>query len=381
MTSLSDLFSQLKSSNFIQSVKDAAAFVGLLPDDWVEGDHELSIVEAVGDTVELWWNTWVWYAIRGGFLDYAEGFWLTLLARNVFFVDRILATLATGAWTGTNATGGNIGPFNPDDLVFVCLDTGKTYRNSGVVTFTPGVNAPIAIVAVELGSGSNAAPTRVVLQTTVLGLSGTNAIAITARDDEPDPALRARCRLKVASLSPNGPGAAYEYVCLTPSFHGVTVNRVKVSKSSLTGTVDILIANPGGPVSSSLPDDVGAVDAAVHANVTPDSVTSTVTSATGHSIAVTWQGWAKAKSGIDPTAALANARAALTLAFSEFPIGGDEITPGSGYVYVNILESIIRAAIPELFQVVVTAPATNEAIGASEVPVLGVPTGVVTVVA
>jgi uncharacterized phage protein gp47/JayE len=377
MTTLSDLISQLKGSEFISSVKTIAASVGLFPDDWEEGDAEEAIVESVGDAVAQLWNTFVWYAIRGGFLDYAERGWLTLLARNVFNVERILATFATGTWTGTNATASPIGPFNPGDLVFVSLDNGKTYRNSGTVTFAPSTTTAITLQAEEIGTGSNAAPTRVVLQTTVLGVTGTNAASIAGRDDETDDALRARCRLKPASLSPNGPSQAYEFVCLTPDFHGVTVNRVKVSLGSVNGTVSVLIAGVDGAFTD--PADVAAVNTAVLKNVAPTGATPTVTSAVGNSIPVTWQGWSHPSANVDPTAAEAAVNAALVLAFQSFPIGGDEKVAGSGFVYKNVIETVIKAAVPGFFEVEVTAPAADVAIAANEVPTLGAVNKTVTV--
>lgn len=380
MTTLSDLISKVQASEFVTSVKSVATSLGLIPDDWVELDPEDAMANAFGQTAATWWNTYVYFAIRGGLLDYAEKKWLELLAKNVFNVDKIKASFATGTWTGTNATASNIGPFNAGDLLFYDLDTNKTYRNTNAspVTFIPGVNPAIPIAADEIGSGSNAAPSRVVLLTTVLGLSGSNAAAVSGFDDESDESLRARCRLKFASLSPNGAKAAYQYVALTPSLNGgIAVNRVKVSNGSINGTVRVVLAKASGPLDSG---EVTTVDAKLQALVVPTGATLTTANSVAHSIAVTWQAWCPASANVDPTAARDAANAALAKAFESFPIDGFSTSgvPGTGKVFVNILEATIRDAIPEAFQVSVTIPSGDVAIATDEIPTWGVPTGTVT---
>lgn len=124
--SLKDLVSPVTLDQIVSSVKNVASTLGLLPSDWKSGDPEETLVQAIGQTIVLWWNTYALMAIMSGFLDYATAAWLTLLAKNVFNVDRILATFATGTWTASNSSGSPLGPFNPGDLVFVCEDTAKT---------------------------------------------------------------------------------------------------------------------------------------------------------------------------------------------------------------------------------------------------------------
>jgi len=380
MTALSDLLSTVKASDLVASIKTTATTLGLLPSSWQSGDPEDAIVNSVSQTIATYWNTYVYYAINGGFLSTATGKWLTLLAKGVFNVDRNLATFASGGWTGTNATAAPLGPYAPNTLTFVCLDTGATYTNQSSATFAVGVNAPITIVANVSGTAAgNAAPTRIVLQTTVVGLTGSNALAISGTDDETDAALALRCTYKWASLSPNGPADAYRYVALTPSFHGVSVNRVLVSPSSLNGSVLVTLANAssGGILTGG---DVALVDAAIKANVVPVTVTETTQSATALSVPVTYQLWAHTTSGIVPATAQAAVNAALVTAFQNFPIGGDLIS-GSGKVYVSDLVGIIKSVVPQAFQIVVTAPAADVALGTYQVATLGAVTPTITVVA
>ena len=70
-------------------------------------------------------------AIRAGFLETARGPWLTLLARNMFGVERGEATFATGEIQLTNG-GGGVFSFNPDEVRFLrpSCDVAKVWRGS-----------------------------------------------------------------------------------------------------------------------------------------------------------------------------------------------------------------------------------------------------------
>jgi hypothetical protein len=379
MSLLADLLSPILASDFATSVKSVAAGLGLLPDSWVALDPEDAIVESTAETFAMQWNTYATIAIQGGWLETAAAIgdttgpangWIRLLASSVFNVQAIPSSFASGGWTGTNTTAGNLGPFGPGQLKFYNLDTNKTYTNASSVTFVPGANSPTTITADVIGSGSNAAPGRIVLLTTVLGLSGSNALAIFGLDAETAPALAARCRLKYYALSPNGPSQAYQYVALTPSLNGgLSINRVAVSPSSTIGLVTMLIASPAGP-----PVNVGdpaALQAVLYTLVVPDTAKLLVAGAVAHTINVTWTAYYHASANIVPATEMANGNAALTSAFALFPIGGDAITPGNGFVFVDRLISILGTALPKAFQIVVSVPGGDVAIAANEVPTLG----------
>lgn len=371
MSKLSDLLSKIQQSDVVTKITGTLAGFGLIPADWVTLDPELAIVNAVSATFATFWNSWAWFAINGGFLDTASGVWLTLLASNVFNVQRIAATFASGSWTGTNSTGGSLGPFGPGALLFYNLDTNVVYSNTASVTFAPGASTISIAANSVIGSAGNAAPSRVALLTTILGLSGSNAVAVTGLDVETDDALKSRCRLKYYSLSPNGPSQAYQYVALTPSLNGgVSVNRVNVSPSSVNGTVLVTFASPSGPpINGSA--DVTAVNLALYAQVVPDTVNLTTVGALAHSIPVTWVAYYHASANIVPATELANGNAALVTAFQVFPIGGDAITPGSGKVYFDRLVAVLGAALPKAFQITISAPSGDVAILSTEVPTLG----------
>ncbi len=150
----------------------------------------------------------------------------------------------------------------------------------------------------------------------------------------------------------------------------MSINRVYVSPSSVTGQVVVTIAAPGGVVSGG---DVTTVDANLVEKCLPDTATLTTQSAVANTIPVSYKTYYHATDGIVVATERANIAAALLAAFNTFPIGG-EIISVQGYVFVNLLEAIISRASPLAFQVIVDAPAADVAIALTpipEVPVLG----------
>jgi hypothetical protein len=392
VTILAALLSPILSSDLVTSIKDVAAGLGLIPSDWAPLDPEDAIIESSSQTFAMKWNTYATVAIQGGFLDTAAAIgsptapangWIKLLASSVFNVTAQPATFAQGGWTGTNATGGNLGPYSPGQLKFYNLDApSQTYSNTTTVTFLPGVPLTVTISADFVGSQANAAPSRIALLNTVLGLTGANALSIAGLDAETSPALANRCRLKYYGLSPNGASQAYQYVALTRSLNGgVAVNRVAVSPSSTNGSLIVALAGPSGPLSGG---DVTTVQNAIYGvsptpgGVVPDTVYASVITAAGHTINVTWVAYYHSTDNIVPATEMTNGNAALVADFQLRPIAGDAITPGNGRVFVDHIKEVLGAALPKAFDIQVSAPANDVAIAgfpAPEVPTLGtVPT-------
>ncbi len=148
-------------------------------------------------------------AVRSGFLETARGGWLTLLARNVFDVERRAATFAAGEIELSN-TGGGIFAFAIDAARFVWTVKGKAYTNAEAFTLNPGETKLVAIHAVEVGAASSAPPDEITqIETTMLGVTATNPESVVGSDEEPDEELRAACKNKLASISVRGPRGAY----------------------------------------------------------------------------------------------------------------------------------------------------------------------------
>ncbi|HKU42874.1 MAG TPA: baseplate J/gp47 family protein, partial [Polyangiales bacterium] len=108
---------------------------------------------------------------RSGFLELAEGDWLTLVARHVYGVEREQATFAAGEVTLTNSGGGSF-TLDADDLVVWNPTIKKSFRNPAGFTLGPADDITIPIVAIEAGTASTSSPGAITeIETTLLGVT------------------------------------------------------------------------------------------------------------------------------------------------------------------------------------------------------------------
>ena len=115
-------------------------------------------------------------------------------------------------------------------------------------------------ISADLIGPSSTASTGAISQpvTSLLGVSVSNMASLVGTNYESNVALAARCRLKLQSLSPNGPSGAFQYFALSASTilaaqtPAVTlsspVTRASVAASPTTGIVTTTVANAGGAV-------------------------------------------------------------------------------------------------------------------------------------
>jgi hypothetical protein len=310
---------------------------------------------------------------KSGFLELAEGQWLTLVARHVYGVERITATFATGQLTLYNS-GGGVYVMAPGDLVALNPVTGKTYRNASAFTLSALSDVTIDIIAVEAGSTSSALPSTITeLTTTLLGVSCDNTLGLVGLDDERDPALRSRCSEKLGALSPFGPWDAYASAARNAkradgSSLGVT--RFRITKDGY-GNVTTYLATASGEVPGA---DVVDADEAIQQWAAPLAVTAHTESALGHAVPVTYEVWLYNTSGLSPSAVQDAIALRLQSFFSTQPIGGNVIGSDPGKVFHDAIRRTIGASVAEIFHVVVTAPAADVTLAVDEVPTLGVVT-------
>jgi hypothetical protein len=314
---------------------------------------------------------------RSGFLDLSEGDWLTLVAFYVYFVARDVATFAPGEVTLVN-TGGGVFSFDPDDVIVSNPGTGKTYRNTEAFELAALETLTIAIRATEAGSASTSAPGEIsVLETTLNGVTCSNADAVVGQDAEGDPALRLRCREKLGSLSPFGPWDAYGYAVRNAKrADGTSVGatRVRINKDGF-GFVYVWAASASGAIAGTVGDldtDLGCVDDAVQRQAAPINDTAIVDTAAEVAIPVTYEIWMYNTSGRTPAEVQSAVLARLVSFMQSQPIGGNVVPPAGGRIYTDAIQTVIEATLPEIFRVVVTLPAgAYTALAISEVPVLG----------
>ena len=373
VVSLASLLIQETQANILATALTIAADIGLPVTAWNVGDPTRStyLVESakLSALEEL-----VTGFISSGFLDYATGTWLVILALEVFNVVVPPATFATGNVTLTNA-GGGFYVLEPGDVTAQCSATGQTYHSTTGGTLsgvgTPGATLSLAFEADAAGSASNAAATQIdTLITTMTGVTCSNPGAFVGIDQQSDATTRQQCRDKLGSLSPMGPSDAYSYVARNSALTGTTnVTRVRVYPNSLVGTVLVYLA--GGSSGSSAPD-VALVNAAILEWAAPLCITPIVNAATNVVIPVTYTVWVYNSVNLTSSGVQAGILAALEALFSAQYIGGDIIPPATtGFFYLSDIEAAIKSAFPQIINVTIAAPAGDTSLTNGSVPVLG----------
>lgn len=232
---------------------------------------------------------------------------------------------------------------------------GSTF--SGGWTGTGSAYAPqtAAFIADNAGTGSNAATANVVTQpvTSLIGVSVNNTGPWIGSDTEGNASLVSRCRLKLQSISPNGPLGAYQFFALSSQTYapllnpaqqvGGVITRARVDVTA-TGTVFVTIANASGAPSS---PDVTATDAVIQAYAVPVSVTETTQAAADHAITATIKVYLPSayKTAVNDALFIA----AINSYFQALPIGGVTLpggtSPNTNVVpYDGVIGSVFAAA-------------------------------------
>jgi Baseplate J-like protein len=331
--------------------------------------------------------------IQSGFLDYAgipnaDGTanpWLAIIAKQMFNIDVPTATYATTDVTLTNA-GGAVYVIAAGDLTLKCSASGATYHNTTGITLTGvgtgGATGTVTVIADQPGSGSSAGATEIdTLVTALLGVTCTNPAAAVGLDQQAPATTVQQCRDKAASLSPNGPAAAYQFVALNSALTGVqTITRARVYPDSDTGDVQVYVAGASGSVGSG---DVTAAQNAINQWATPLCITPTVSNSNNVTVAVTYTLWLYQSVGQTTAQIQAAVLTALEDYFAGRPIGGDIIPPATtGNLYADEIKSVIGRTFPnDTFRVSVSLPSGDTSLGNGDVAVIGSVTGTINLVA
>lgn len=380
--SLSDLTTPASRADVQASIYRVLGIMGVNTTAWGAGSVVRTMTVAVSAILSAFSSLQAQIA-SSGFLDLAEGNWLTLVAKYVYDVDRIEASFATGTLTLSNS-GGGIYIVDPGDLIVATPTTpdprsGRTYRNDTGFTLGAGATITVPITAVEAGSDSTAAAGSITaLVTSLLNVTCSNPNALVGLDEETDAALRVRCSEKLGALSPMGPWDAYTYAARNA--HRSTgepcgITRTRTLKDGY-GNVTLVVGSATGTVTGTIGDlatDLGAVDEAIQTLAAPLAVTAHTQSATAVSQAVTCELWAYNTSGLNDTQIALAVQAALATFTAKQPIGGNTLTPAdtTGYVWNDAIKAAISGVLPQIFHVVITVPAGDVALTLTQVMTLG----------
>lgn len=343
MMTIEELLTSVTTEQQLESFLATLETLGVKARSWRAGGSLRTILRVVAATY-AGFSVSIQAFARAGFLELATGGWLTLLADQVFDVQRIPATFATGVEQLTNA-GGGVFVVAPGEFR-VLGATGKAYVNVAAFTLNPSDVLDIDVRAVELGSASSApAGTVTDLETALAGVGATNPAALVGSDEEKDPDLRARCRAKLGTISGKGPRGAYAYAvrsALRGDGSAVDVNRLRISPSSSTGVVTVYVASPAGPP---LPSDLPFIQASIERWARPDSVTATAVGATALAVSRTLTIWARAQEGLTASDLAALVNASLIAMVAAYPIGGIPKPPATqGYLYADGLAGTAKSA-------------------------------------
>lgn len=258
---LADLISSSTRQEELQRLLATMAGEGLPVTAWQAGNPLRTL--AVADAEALRDLRAVIVVIAaGGYLDTAEGGWLTLLAASVFDTTRLPSQYNTRDVTVSCASGA--GPYTITPAQLVVSDGTRRWQstNTSNITVPSGGSATIRVRAEEPGDAwnvSGATITTLVAPAlaglTVLGGSTVDAGA----PEETDAALRLRCRAKWGTLGRGANDAAYLYwVLSTPGVEAV--RRALVAPGPGDGTVAVYIAQAAATVTG---PQVAAVQAFV----------------------------------------------------------------------------------------------------------------------
>ena len=222
---------------------------------WREGGTARTLVELAAEGTAQAWALAAAVA-RGALLVYAEGDWLTELARSHFDVARSPATFTRGYVRLTAAPGA--GPYNIPAGALVVSDGARYYRgtNASTVVGPAGSYVDVPVRAEGAGSAYNRPALDVLVSPALPGVAvtspaygaGSSWRTADGRDEETDVDLRARCVARWATLGRGATEAAYRYLATScPDAPGVT--RAAVVPGPGDGTLTLYLATSSGPAS------------------------------------------------------------------------------------------------------------------------------------
>ena len=363
MFAFNDLITPVTKEEAEASIYDVLGIVGTAVTSWKPFSPVRTMITGVSILLSAFTNLMADLA-RSGFLEFASGPWLRLVAVHVYGIDESVfdATFASGELTLVNA-GGGVYALDPGDLVALNPTTGRTYRNTSAVSLGALATLTIPVTAVEAGADSTAPPGTITeLETTLLGVTVSNGAALVGRDEMSDPEIRTLCYERLGALSPFGPWDAYTYAARTAVRSDGTlvgVTRVRTLRDG-NGATTTIVATATGAVTGDANDintDLGAVNDAIQRRAAPLAVTATVGPANPYPVAIEYRAWLYNTQGLRTSDVEALIATRLAEFASTQPIGGNVISGGTGFVYRSALAAAIASAVaPDIFRVELVSP-------------------------
>lgn len=377
MIPLTDLVKTLSVEELKKTLLNLLTTLGFPVTSWHKGAVYRTLVALFANALQPFVDVQVSIA-KSGFLDWAEGDMLVLLADQVYGVTATPASFAVGKVTLNNSAGGSF-HWEIGELRVYNPTTKKTYRNVAVVDLAPlETGLEVDIEALEIGTASSSNGGEITaLETVAPGVTCTNAVAVVGFDRETEPSIRLRCRLQIAAVSPNGAADAYDYVARTVELNGGVVGvRTNGVFDSDVGDITLYVAGPSGALSG---PDVTKIQDAIRKICQPICIDCTVVSATNLVVNVTAVAYVYASQNITSGEGSTILEAHVTNWLSSLNLGGDKVPPDGGKLYVQALSGEVQRPI-DTVTATVSLPAANLDVAPNEVVVPGTISITVTVV-
>lgn len=326
----------------------------------------------------------------GGFLDLAAALknedgtdstpWLDLLSTYLYAAPRIEASFASGDYEITNSNSFAV-VLAAGDIRGVNAE-GYTYTSATGGTVPAGGSLLITMTADQPGITGTAAPGTITIQDGPSGLGGSNPDTLVGLGQEANVALAARCRAKLASLSPNGSAAAFVYfaplattsggVSLGVTRTGVTAGHYEYGTTPTEpypGEVYVYAATASGPLGGN-PSPPAAIGACYELWrylmqwCVPDAVRLRVLPSTVALIPVVATVYVRT-----PGLTIDQIYEAIASYFATIPIGGIRIGAVGVVPFSGIIDTIHNIT-PAVKSVAMTTPTANVVLDASDIPSL-----------
>lgn len=177
MTTLADLLTTQTVTQIFQTLLGVYQAAGFPVQSWQVGGVERTRLMAYATALADISGNYVPTISAGGLVDYASGAWLTLLAAQVYNLDRILAGSTVGDITLTAATGVASATYQPGQLKATFGLSGKSYLSNEVITIPAGPGSVVGEFKAEFTGASYNDPSssgNLVLSTPIPGVTLTN---------------------------------------------------------------------------------------------------------------------------------------------------------------------------------------------------------------
>ncbi len=370
MIPIEDLITPVTEDQFFEQFLSNLETVGLKARSWRRGGVYCTIIRVLAAFCAAFSDLQCRF-IRSGFLEFAEGNWLTWVAYYVYGVERPESTFATGEVTLTNGGGGDY-TWAPRQLRVFNSTLDKAYTNQDEIHLGPLSVGTFPFIAVESGAASSSTTGAIDdIETTYADeITVTNEAPVIGSDPMPDDELRQLAKDKRDARSVFGVRGAYRYAIRSAKRAGgstVDVNRMSISPSSSTGTVTMYVASPSGVPTD---DDVQLCRDNVELLARPDTVSTSLDACTPVTITRNLTIWAEKQEGLSAADLRALALQKLVLLNRNYPVGGIKKAGPTSYFWADKLEGAVQSAHPSIFDV--EGIGDNEAMTTGQVAIFAV---------